>query len=133
MLGLPIRFRAFPRSAPPIFDSFIAFAFLFTFSVIFVSAANDSNAVFVFNFRRPICCLTQFVSYGTYLALTGRRVTGEEAINLGLATHFVHSSRIPVSQLRAEFFMSSSINLVRLFTIDSASSSFRQHPQLIPC
>lgn len=33
--------------------------------------------------------------YGTYLALTGRRVTGEEAINLGIATHFVHSSRIP--------------------------------------
>ena len=36
-------------------------------------------------------------SYGTYLALTGRRVTGEEAINLGMATHFVHSSRLPVS------------------------------------
>ena len=35
-------------------------------------------------------------SYGTYLALTGRRVTGEEAMNLGIATHFVHSSRLPV-------------------------------------
>lgn len=38
-------------------------------------------------------------SYGTYLALTGRRVSGEEAISLGLATHFVHSSRIPVGRI----------------------------------
>jgi enoyl-CoA hydratase/carnithine racemase len=41
--------------------------------------------------------LILFHSYGSYLALTGRRVTGDEAVILGLATHFVHSSRIPVS------------------------------------
>jgi 3-hydroxyisobutyryl-CoA hydrolase len=32
---------------------------------------------------------------GTYLALTGNTLTGEETFRLGLATHFVETSRIP--------------------------------------
>lgn len=32
---------------------------------------------------------------GTYLALTANTLTGEETFRLGLATHFVESSRIP--------------------------------------
>lgn len=32
---------------------------------------------------------------GTYLALTGNMLTGEETFRLGLATHFVETSRIP--------------------------------------
>lgn len=32
---------------------------------------------------------------GTYLALTGNTLTGEETFRLGLATHFVESARIP--------------------------------------
>lgn len=32
---------------------------------------------------------------GTYLALTGNTITGAEAFRLGLATHYVESSRIP--------------------------------------
>ena len=64
-------------------------------------------------------------SYGTYLALTGRRVSGEEAIALGLATHFVHSSRIPVSHMHF-LTPSAHIRFRRRCTTGSASCSSHQ-------
>ena len=82
------------------------------------------------------CSQTQlYFSYGTYLALTGRRVTGEEAINLGIATHFVHSSRIPVScnPPQEELSVYTLEIVARLFTTDSASCSFHRQQQLILC
>jgi hypothetical protein len=87
MLALLIRSRACARSTPPIppplphscASSFCIFA---THDILGCNSVLRVDLV--------------TYSYGTYLALTGRRVTGEEAMNLGIATHFVHSSRLPV-------------------------------------
>jgi enoyl-CoA hydratase/carnithine racemase len=85
MSALRTRSRVFAKS------TFFTFASNILFEVLIALKRNwwPSNS--------PLMLNAVVGSFGTYLALTGRRVSGEEAISLGLATHFVHSSRIPVS------------------------------------
>ena len=39
--------------------------------------------------------ITKSIHLSLYLALTGRKMTGKEALDLGFATHYLHSSKIP--------------------------------------